>query len=268
MERAAEPTADLIRAQLRHLRGVAGLSQEDFGRQVHYSGSMVSAIELGQRPLDRSFLARADEVLATNGLLVSLFRLAERDRQPSWFRPWLDAERRADQLRCFEPSLVPGLLQTQNYARAVLHTAGTLSEEVERLLAARLERQEILDRAEPPHFVAVIDEQVLRRVGREARGVMVEQVTHLIACAEKPRISVHVLPAEVDMHVGLSGPFVLARGADGGWVGHLEHQLGGVVVDGEDGVATLLARWEIVRNEALPRRQSIDLMKELVTSWT
>ncbi|WP_332367472.1 Scr1 family TA system antitoxin-like transcriptional regulator [Micromonospora sp. WMMC250] len=83
-----------------------------------------------------------------------------------------------------------------------------------------------------------------------------------------PHVSLHVIPAETGLHVGLSGPFNLARGADGGWVGHMEHQIDGLVVDGDHEVATLLARWEMIRNRALPRRQSIDLMKEVVTEWT
>nr|WP_328652374.1 Scr1 family TA system antitoxin-like transcriptional regulator [Micromonospora sp. NBC_00330] len=66
----------------------------------------------------------------------------------------------------------------------------------------------------------------------------------------------------------LSGPFNSARGADGGWVGHIEHQIDGLMVDGDHEVATLLARWEMIRNGALSRRQSIELMKEVVTSWT
>ncbi|MEU7586254.1 Scr1 family TA system antitoxin-like transcriptional regulator [Micromonospora sp. NPDC049230] len=67
---------------------------------------------------------------------------------------------------------------------------------------------------------------------------------------------------------GLSGPFDLARGADGGWVGHMEHQIDGLVVDGDHEVATLLARWAMIRNGASSRRQPIELMKEVVTSWT
>lgn len=142
-----EPTADLIRTQLRRMRMSANLSQEEFGRMVHYSASMVSAVETGTRPLDRAFLARADEVLRSGDLLVALLRIAERDREPSWFRPWLEAERAARQLRYFNPALVPGLFQTENYARAVLRFNDTFSEaEVERKLAARLARQEILIR--------------------------------------------------------------------------------------------------------------------------
>ncbi|MFI6129879.1 helix-turn-helix domain-containing protein [Micromonospora sp. NPDC051141] len=264
-----EPTAELIRAQLRRLRLKAELSQEEFGRLVHFSNSQVSAVELGQRPLDRFFLRRADEVLGTGGLLTSLLKLAERDGQPSWFRPWLDAERQAQQLRTYQPTLVPGLLQTENYARAMIRTDDLISDdEVERRLAVRLDRQAILSNANHPKYIAVIEESVLRRADESCRGLMAEQIVHLIERTEHPHIDVHIVPTRVTMHVGLVGPFALARGTDGGWVGHLENQLGGVVVDNDEDVATLLSRWESVRSEALPRRQSAELMKEVMTSWS
>lgn len=264
-----EPTAELIRTQLRRLRLAAELSQEEFGRLVHFSGSQVSAVELGQRPLDRFFLKRADEVLGTGGLLTSLLKLAERDGQPSWFRPWLEAERQAQQLRCYQPSLIPGLLQTENYARALIRCDDTISDdEVDRRVAVRMDRQSLLSQPNPPQFVAVIEESVLRRADESFRGLMVQQIDHLIGCAEHPQTSVHVIPTEVSVHAGLDGPFVLARSSDGGWVGHLETQLGGVVVDRDEDLAILLSRWETVRSEALPRRQSVELMKEVMTSWS
>lgn len=264
-----EPTAELIRTQLRRLRLKAELSQEEFGKLVHFSGSQVSAVELGQRPLDRFFLKRADEVLGTGGLLTSLLKLAERDRQPSWFRPWLEAERQAHQLRCYQPSLVPGLLQTENYARAIIRTDDMLSDdEVERRLAVRMDRQSILTQPHLTTFVAVIDEVVLRRADESFRGLMGQQIAHLLECVERSQVSVHIIPADVSLHIGLAGPFSLARSSDGGWVGYLENPLGGTVIDRDDDLAVLQSRWESVRSEALPRGQSIELMKEVMTSWS
>ncbi|TDC43290.1 helix-turn-helix transcriptional regulator [Micromonospora sp. KC213] len=264
-----EPTADLIRAQLRRLRATAGLSQEEFGKQVHYSASMVSAVETGARPFDRLFLGRADEVLNSGGLLVALLGMLERERQPSWFRPWLDAERGARQLRCFQPTLIPALLQTEHYARAVIRCDDLLSDaEVDKRVAARMERQKILSRDKPPQLIAVIDEGILHRQDESFRFLMAQQVEHLIACAGRPHVSIHLIPLSVGLHIGMSGPFTLARGVDGGWVGSLESQLAGAVIDAEAELATLMARWETVRNEALPRRQSIELLKEVRTSWT
>ncbi|WP_121156382.1 helix-turn-helix domain-containing protein [Micromonospora pisi] len=250
------------------MRNAAGMSQEDFGKRAHYSGSQVSAVELGQRPLDEVYLARADEIFETGGLFVAMLELAKRDGEPIWFRPWLEAERNATQLRCFHPTLIPGLLQTEDYARAVIRTDSRLTEEeVEKLVAARMERQAILDREHPPQLTAVIDESALRRFADGCEKVMAEQLMHLVASAERQHVSVHVIPASAGLYVGLDGPLILAHSTEAGWVGHLDDQLGGNVADRTEDVETLLAKWESVRNDALPRRQSLDLIKEIVRPW-
>ncbi|MGW0501730.1 helix-turn-helix domain-containing protein [Micromonospora sp. NPDC003241] len=265
----SEPTAELIRAQLRRLRLSADLTQEDFGKLVHFSGSQVSAIELGQRPFDRLFLKRADEVLKSDGLLSGLLRIAELHGQPNWLRPWLDAERNARQLRCYHPTLIPGLLQTEHYARAVIQSDDMLSdEEVERRLAVRMDRQAILTRPDPPILVAVIEETTLHRADEGFRGIMTQQIGHLLECVKRGGVLVHLIPAEVSVHVGLISPLTLARGADGDWLGHLENHVGGTTIDRDEEIATLLTRWESVRSVALPKGQSELLMKEVMESWS
>ncbi|MGS2613881.1 DUF5753 domain-containing protein [Micromonospora sp. LZ34] len=240
--------------------------QESFGRGAGFSASHVSAVEGGTRALTMDFIKGADRALKTGGLFE---RLIVSVGAPSWFLPWLDAERSATQLRYFEPNLIPGLFQTDAYAHAVLGLDPRLSgDEVDRRVAARLERQGILTRERPPQIVAVIDEQAIRRTGDSYQKVLAEQLRQLLAWAERPNISVHVVPSDVGLHAGLSGALSLARMADGSWVGHLENQLGGDVVDRSDDLDTLFDRWESVRNEALPRRQSLDLIKEVVSRWT
>ncbi|MDG4794761.1 helix-turn-helix transcriptional regulator [Micromonospora sp. WMMD1082] len=265
----SEPTAELIRAQLRRLRLAADLTQEDFGKQVHFSGSQISAIELGQRPFDRLFLKRADEVLESDGLLLGLLRIAELHGQPGWLRPWLDAERNARQLRCYHPTLIPGLLQTEHYARAVIRADDMLSDdEVERRLAVRMDRQAILTQPDPPILVAVIEEATLRRADESFRGIMTQQIGHLLDCVKRGGVLIHVISAEVSVHVGHAGPLTLARGVEGDWVGHLENHVGGATIDKDEEIATLLARWEGIRSVALPKGQSELLMKEVMESWS
>ncbi|MFY1625781.1 helix-turn-helix domain-containing protein [Micromonospora sp. WMMD723] len=256
-----DPLADFVVAEIRRARGAAGMTQEAFGRGAGFSASHVSAVEGGTRALTLDFIKGADRALSTGGLFE---RLVSKLGTPSWFLPWLDAERNATQLRYFEPNLIPGLLQTEAYARAVLRTVDSLTDdEVEQRVSARIDRQRILTGGHPPQLVAVLDERAIRLAGEGFGVVMGQQITQLIARAELPHVHVHVIPAVTGLHVGLSGPFALARSAGGVWVGHLENQLGGVVVDKDDELATLQARWENVRNEALPRRQSIDLLKEV-----
>ncbi|GAB3932361.1 helix-turn-helix transcriptional regulator [Micromonospora vulcania] len=244
----------------------AGMTQEAFGRGAGFSASHVSAVEGETRALTMDFIKGADRALSNGGLFE---RMVAKLGMPSWFLPWLDAERAAAQLRVFQPSLVPGLLQTESYGRAVIRCDDTLSDdEVDRRLAHRLDRQGVLTQANAPQFIAVIAEAVLRRAGADFRDIMAGQIKHLTTLAERPNISVHVLPDEVSMHVGLTGPFSLARLPDHKWVGQMENQLGGVVVDSDTDVDTLVSRWETVRNEALSRRQSIELIEEVGTSWT
>jgi transcriptional regulator with XRE-family HTH domain len=262
-------TAALIRSQLRRSRVAAGFSQEEYGRRIHYSPSLISAVELGHAVPKLDYLRRADELFGTGGLFVALRELGRREREPVWFRPWLEAEREATQLRTFEAMMVPGLLQTADYARAVFRLDPTLTEDrVEEMVTARLDRQAILDRADPPHLTAVIDETALRRVGPAGAEVMTGQLRHLLDCARHPHLSVHVLPQGAGLHAGLFGPFILGCSADGEWTAFLDNQIGGTVVDDVDGVATLLGRWESLRSDALPRQQSIGLIEEVLEPWT
>ncbi|MGV9213966.1 DUF5753 domain-containing protein [Micromonospora sp. RB23] len=157
----------------------------------------------------------------------------------------------------------------KSYARAVIRCDDTLSDdEVEKRLTHRIDRQAILTKANAPQFIAVIAEAVLRRAGTEFRDTMEGQIKQLTTLAERPNVSIHLLPDEVSMHVGLTGPFSLARLPDHKWVAQMENQLGGVVIDRDEDVDNLMSRWEMVRSEALPRRQSIELMRDVVTSWT
>ncbi len=130
---------------------------------------------------------------------------------PAWFRDWVEIEREAVSLRWFEPLLIPGLLQTEEYARAVLAAAHPASpqDEVERLVSARMDRQAILDQAGPPLLWVILDEGVLTRpVGGPA--VMRDQIERLIKAARQPRIVLQVVPLGAGAHAGLAGRFAIA----------------------------------------------------------
>ncbi|WP_167667314.1 DUF5753 domain-containing protein [Micromonospora narathiwatensis] len=173
-------------------------------------------MELGHTTPALDYLRRADDAFDTGGLFVALRELGRREREPVWFRPWLEAEREATQLRCFGATMVPGLLQTADYARSVFRLDPTLTpDRVEEMVTARLDRQAILDREDPPHLTAVIDETALRRFGEEGMDVMAGQLRHLLACARRPHVSVHVLPQAAGLHAGLLGPFILGSTVTG-----------------------------------------------------
>ncbi|WP_431921195.1 helix-turn-helix domain-containing protein [Micromonospora wenchangensis] len=261
-------TLEFLGAELRRARRERGLSQEDLAQRISYSSSLVGMVEIGHRTPSQDFITRADAALEAGGLFERLLALVRADSAPPWLREWISVEREATLIRWFEPSLVPGLLQTEAYARAVLHGGGMLREsEIEQRVSSRMDRQAVLTRERPPEVVAVIDEAVLRRgIGEPA--VMIEQFEHLLRLTEHSHISVHVVPADAGMHAGLAGPFILVRVPDGGEVVHLDSALRAHITDRPDDVDSLQRRWESLRGEALPRRASRDLIRELAKSWT
>ncbi|RLP94386.1 XRE family transcriptional regulator [Micromonospora sp. BL4] len=191
-----------------------------------------------------------------------------RRRDPIWFRPWQEIEREAVSLRSYESVVLPGLLQTEAYARAVLSGAGLIPRaDIERHLTARLARQSLLKRDDPPQFTAVIDEVVLRRpVG--GRSTMREQLLAVVAACAEPHIRVHVVPASVGAYAGLNGPFVIAHSNDHRVAGYLDNQLQGHLASDPEDIAAMMAAWENVRGEALSHWQSVDLITEVAETWS
>ncbi|GIJ23414.1 DUF5753 domain-containing protein [Micromonospora lutea] len=189
-------------------------------------------------------------------------------REPTWFRRWVDIEHDAVALRWFELAWVPGLFQTEAYARATLAMTNLSSEEVDELVSARLRRQAILQRSRPPLVVATLDEAVIRRrVGRDGT-LMREQCEHIAACAELPGVQIHIVPSGTPMYLGMGGPFILAELPDGTRIAHLDDQVRAHLTDETTEIATLEHRWARIVGEALPWTQSLDLVREAAASWT
>jgi transcriptional regulator with XRE-family HTH domain len=270
----ASPLA-LFGAELRHYRSVAGLSQEQLGEQIGYSAALVGAVETARRVATEDFAQRCDELaeLRTGG---ALRRLREHMREqlhrqvwPSWFREWPSIEREALTLRSWELAVVPGLLQTEGYARAMLR--GVLpdasDEEVEAQASARLQRQELLRRQDPPMLWTIMDEGVLRRRIGDTQ-IMRTQLTHLIEIAENPKVKVLIVPASADAHVGLTGPFVIAEFRDPPEMAYLDTAAQGQIADHPDIVKACAQVFDTLRAEALPPRASLDLIAEVRDTWT
>src|SRR6201996_9393974 len=190
----AESPLRVFGAMLRHYRTAAGLSPEELGSRIFLSASQIRKVEDGTRTPTEA-LAHACESLPelnTHGALTTLREILKdhlRQRAyPGWFQAWPDHESRARRLRSFQLVVVPGLLQIESYARAVLSTrVGATAEELDEAVAARLERQHILDHERPPEFWVLLDEAVLRRpVG--GPEVMADQLEYLAAAAQRPHI--------------------------------------------------------------------------------
>ncbi|MDG4806719.1 helix-turn-helix transcriptional regulator [Micromonospora sp. WMMD1120] len=219
----------------------------------------------GRIPHPRHRLAAAE---ALHKDVSDIWPDTSRRRDPIWFRPWQEIEREAVSLRSYESTVLPGLLQTEAYARAVLSGAGLIPRgEIERHLTVRLGRQGVLKRDDPPQFTAVVDEAVIRRpVG--GGPTMREQLLAVAAACAEPHIRVHVVPATVGAYAGLNGPFVIAHSHDHRAAGYLDNQLQGQVASDPEDIAAMMAAWENVRGEALSHRQSVDLITEVANSWS
>jgi transcriptional regulator with XRE-family HTH domain len=258
---AKTPATAFFGAELRRAREAAGLSREEFGKLVNYAPGTIGAFETGERFPQPALVEGADEHLNTGGLLGRMYEtLLTSYVYPESFRPWLDIEREAMALRWYELAYLPGLLQTEQYARALLQSG---RDDVESKVAARMERQEILKREHPPELVAVIDEGILRRpVG--GKDVMRDQLRSLADAAD--RWIVQVVPWEVDNYLCLDGPFVLAT-VDGSDLVYTPTHLSGYVLNGTEAVAEVRWRWDAIRAEALSRRQSRDLILEVARTY-
>ncbi|WP_432955808.1 helix-turn-helix domain-containing protein [Micromonospora haikouensis] len=262
--------AAFLVAELRRARMRRGWSQEELAKAINYSPSLVSAVELGQQPPAPKYLELFDEALDTGGLFGRvLAELVTLDKAQVWLRGWRAILDQARALRWFDPLHVPGLFQTEAYARAVFEADDLLdAEEVQRRLDDRMESQAVLYGDRQPRVVAVVDESVLRRrVG--SRKIMCDQASHLARLAtEHPGVRVHVVPCTAEEYPGLNGPFILATLSDDVELAFLGGQIGGQELDKPEDLRRLQRTWEATLGAALPPQESIDRLREVAESWS
>ncbi|GAA2854898.1 helix-turn-helix transcriptional regulator [Streptosporangium fragile] len=261
------PTA-LFGFELRRHRKARGWSQIRLSRAVPYSVGTISMIETAKRSPSEEFARHCDEALEAEGALMRLWPMVSHASAPPWFRPWLDVEATAEALRTWEPLIVPGLLQTEDYARAMLQgEPGVSPEQVEEQVTARMERQSILRRPKPPMLWVVMDEGVLHRpIGSPA--VMAAQLERLLEAGQAPRITIQVLPVRAYSTTGLLGGFAIAQTHGTPDTAYVEAASNAQVTDWVETVKTLIFRYEGIRSEALPQRESLELIKETIRRWT
>ena len=237
----------LLGSQLRRLRENKGISRDDAGYRIRASGSKISRLELGRV----SFKERdVTDLLDLYGVtdetereqLVSLAREANSpawwqkysDVVPDWFQIYVGLEEAAQLIRVYEVQFVPGLLQTEEYARAVVKQGqpGAAQEEVERRVALRMGRQQLLTRTGAPRLWAVVDEGALRRpLG--GKDVMRAQIERLMAAAKEPNITLQVLPFTFGGHAAEGGAFTVMRfpEADMADIVYIEQLTGALYLD-------------------------------------
>ncbi|AVZ72715.1 transcriptional regulator [Streptomyces lunaelactis] len=212
--RDLDPSAsplDYYGSELRRLREDAGLKQGELGCCVFCTASLIGQIETARKVPTRDFSERVDAALGTGGVFSRLVGLVLRSQLPNWFQAYAEMEARAAYIYSYQAQLVDGLVQTEVYARAVL---GVRNEEnLDAKVAARMERQRILDRESPPLSWVVLSEAVLHQ---EIGGpdVMRNQLAHLLELRGREWVKVQILPFDAGAHAGLPGSFSLLRFED------------------------------------------------------
>ncbi|MET9384490.1 helix-turn-helix transcriptional regulator [Streptomyces sp. NPDC002928] len=230
-ERRPAPTVGqvVLGRRLQELREVAGLKREEAARVLRVAPATVRRMEMAEVALKIPYV---QVLLGTYGVPAGeaavFVTLAEEANQPGWWQRFHDVlpewfslyvslEGAAGLIRSYEPHFVPGLLQTEAYARAVME-GGTIAqkgaETVERHVSLRMTRQQLLDRENPPHLWVIIDETVLRRPVSIDGGVMRDQLDKLLEFGERSRVTLQVAEFEAGPHPGTYAPFSLFRFAE------------------------------------------------------
>lgn len=256
-------------AELKRLRSIADMTQEQLAEATTYSPALVAAIETCRRIPSDDFAARADKALGTDGILARLQQLVEQTSVLPWFRDLVDVERRATEIRIYETYVIPGLLQTEDYARHVIGATRPVitAEEIDRAVALRMTRQEVLYReADPPRLWAILDEPVLYRVNG-TNDVMLAQLQHLIKASEQPNIVVQVVPNSEGSTAAGGRNFIILTLRSEPTVAYLEDIRSARYLRKADDVVQYSLSYDHLRSNALSDVKSAALIKEVAKNY-
>jgi DNA-binding XRE family transcriptional regulator len=270
--------------EMRAMRAEHGWSRAELAAQAQYSESLIAMVETYQRAPTQSLAKALDRAFHTPGFTEdapgrpgppgTFGRLWLKLRTisfPEPFRAFVEREEKATTLRMCEHSLVPGLLQTEAYARAVISTRpGATEADIESDVAERMARQWILTREDPrpPWVWALLDEGVLHRPIASAPAVH-GQLIHLIEMSALPNVTIQMVPYTAGGHSGLAGAFIIADFADEPSIVWLDDAAGSRVAEAATTVSGVALRFDALRSEALPRVASRDLIAKVAKEeWT
>ncbi|MCM3297221.1 helix-turn-helix domain-containing protein [Streptomyces pseudogriseolus] len=257
--------AALFGVRVRRLRTAAGLTQAELGALTHVVSTRITQIERASGAKPTLELARAlDAALGADDLLVELWPYVYREAFPDWSRKFMEYSERAVAVREYAAHVVPGLLQTEEYARAVLKVGRTLDgeDQLAERVAVRMERQKRLGAADRPELWVVLDEAVLRRpVG--GMPVMRDQLTRLLSMGTESHITVQVLPFDQGEHDVMGGSLTVLTMPDGTEVAYTEGAHYGQLVEDPDEVRRFSLTYDRLRAAALPPLMSLDMIRSV-----
>lgn len=247
--------------ELRRYREACGLTQKQLGAIVNYTGSLVGQIETARKLPTAEFSERVDVALGTGGLLSRLLDLVLRSQLPSWFQQIAELEARATEIHAFQPQLVHGLLQTEEYARAVLDIE--VPDDLDGLVAARMQRQRILQKHEPPFLWVVLGESVLYQEvgGPEA---MRSQLAQMLTWSGNRRVNIQVLPFKAGAHAGSLGSFTVFRFESDPAIVYTEDYVTGHPTANPHEARAHSLRYDQLQASALSLRDSAELIQHVM----
>lgn len=254
-------------AEMKRLRGMAGMTQEQLANDAGYASATVAAIETCRLLPSEDFARCVDKSLGADGHFERLQGLVEQTSVLPWFRDLVETERTAVSIQTYESYPVPGLLQTEEYARhAVSATRPMLSEdEIARAVMLRMTRQEILRRDEPPRLWAIIDESVLRReVG--GKDAMRAQCERLLEVGQWPHVAIQVVPDANGAACAYGKDFMILTFHGCGKrprapMAYLEDMRTARYVREQDEVGAYSTTFDYLRSNALDDLRSADLIR-------
>jgi transcriptional regulator with XRE-family HTH domain len=258
-------------SELRRLREIAGLTQAVLAERTQYALATVSAYETGKRIPSQDFAERADKLFGTDGYLARLQGLVDTLSVLPWFRSRVEVERNAAEIREYESYQVPGLLQTEDYTRAVIGAARPMlaKDAIERAVALRMTRQQILepdedlpiDQEHTPRLWAIIDEPALNRIVGSAE-IMQKQRQHLIEMANLPNITIQIISNNDGVTCAYGRAFtILTPVANGSPVVYLEDVRSARYLRDRDEVAQYVLTFDHLRACALNDSRSLEIIK-------
>ncbi|MGW6844294.1 helix-turn-helix domain-containing protein [Streptomyces sp. NPDC054958] len=267
LDPSSSPRA-LLGAELRVARERAGLSQAELGERLFVSGAFIGQLETGTRRMHLDFARQIDEILVTGGFFVRNCEAAAKSKYPDHFAAAAEAEAMAKVIRDYAPQLIPGLLQTEAYARAVCRAyQPTATEEaINELVENRLARASLLTDPTTPLLWCVFDEAVIRREVGSAK-VMAEALCHVVGLIKSHRIIVQVIPFSAGAHAGMMGLLKLMSFDDAPPLSYAEGNGTGQLFDDPATVARHVLNYDLLTASALPPRESLAMIESAAKDY-
>lgn len=251
--------------QLKLRREAVGMRAAEFGEAVGYGEDLVYKVEGGKRIPRQEYLDKADEVLGAGGLIAAAWEDVKKVRYPKKVRELGKLEAKAIEIGVYECNIIAGLLQTPEHARAVIRAAQPpySPDDVERMVAARLARQAVFERAPAPSIHFVLEEAPLRR---QVGGTMVwrQQLERLLEVGRLNSGTLQVMPTNTEAHPGLDGRIELLKFPDGTAVGRSDGAFSGRPITDPKQLQILELRYGTIRAQALSPRESLAFIEQLL----